>query len=228
MMKKLWIRGLCAPLILLLAVTSHADGKSLVAGECAGCHAISAPAEAVADRGLAPPLYFAGNKFRRDWLVQWLQAPTRIRPAGYDLNNHVVSSPEGDAINEESLVAHQTLSEAQANEAADFLMSLQPFTNLLESAAYTPGNISWRMGQLNFGKFNGCDSCHQDAADYGGVSGPELYTAWDRLQPGFIASFIKDPTLWQPDALMPDTNLSDAVISKLANYLKVAAEEDAE
>lgn len=211
-----------------LSMAALADGKALVTGECASCHVVEQPSEAADQRGLAPPLYFAGNKFRQEWLVQWLQAPERIRPAGYNPQKHTISTPGGDAVDEASLNAHRSLSESEAVQAAEYLMSLAPFDDRLAAVDYSPGNISWRMGQLNFGKFNGCDSCHRDAPDYGGVSAPELYTAWDRLQPAYVASFIKDPTLWEPDTLMPDTDLNDGVVSKLANYLKVAAEEDTE
>ncbi len=221
-------RGLCCLSLTLVSIASFADGEALVSSECAGCHAIVQPTEAAETRQAAPPLYYAGNKFRREWLVQWLQAPVRIRPAGYNPREHAVSGPDGDVVDEATLADHVALDETQAVEVADYLMGLQPFTDRLAAQSYTPGNISWRMGQLNFGKFNGCDSCHKDAPDYGGLSGPELYTAWDRMQPAFIASFIKDPTLWQPDTIMPDTDLNDGVVKRLANYLKVASEEDAE
>ena len=41
---------------------------------------------------------------------------------------------------------------------------------------------------------NNCIGCHQDEPGYGGVSGPELYTAWERLQPSFIASWTSAGT----------------------------------
>lgn len=227
-MYRLFKPVLLGALIGLVPGAVFADGAAMVNSECASCHAIEQPAEATPARGLAPPLYFSGNKFRRTWLVQWLQAPERIRPAGYNPALHTLSTAEGDVVDQASLVAHVSVDENKAVEIADYLMSLQPFTDQLNDVAYSPGTISWRMGQLNFGKFNGCDSCHRDAPDYGGVSAPELYTAWDRLQPAFIASVIKDPTQWQADTLMPDTDLNDGVVSKLANYLKVTAEDDTE
>jgi hypothetical protein len=82
------------------------------------------------------------------------------------------------------------------------------------------------MGNLNFGKFNGCDACHRDAPNYGGVSGPELYTAWQRLQPKYIASYITNPVAWDPHTLMPHKELKPTVVKKLVDYLKVNGEEE--
>ena len=62
--------------------------------------------------------------------------------------------------------------------------------------------------------------------DFGGVSGPELYTAWDRLKPAFVASYIADPVAWDPHTLMPGGDLNDAAVAKLANYLKAIVEEE--
>jgi cytochrome c1 len=81
------------------------------------------------------------------------------------------------------------------------------------------------MGQMNFSKFKGCDACHRDAPDRGGLSGPELFTAWNRLQPAFIAAFIANPTAWDPHALMPNAHIKDTEVAKLANYLKALQEE---
>lgn len=215
-----------------LSFQVYADqGKDIALAQCAGCHALekvhyeqSAVSERIERK--APPLFYAGNKFRRDWLVNWLQDPQRIRPAGYSPVAHVVSSPGGDVVDEKSLPQHLKLDRRQAESIADFLMTLTPYTARLQQSDYQPGDISWRMGNLNFGKFNGCDACHRDAPDYGGLSGPELYTAWQRLQPRFIASFIADPVAWDPHTLMPKKDLNPAVVKKLADYLKVNGEEE--
>jgi hypothetical protein len=125
-----------------------------------------------------------------------------------------------------TLPEHPAVSAEDAGAIAGALMKLTPYTGKLDAVAYEPGSISWRMGNLNFGKFNGCDACHRDAPDFGGVSGPELYTVWDRLQPKFIASFITDPVAWDPHTLMPGNDLNPAVVQKLTDYLKVNGEDE--
>lgn len=207
------------------------QGKDIAFAQCADCHAfeqVNYEQQTITERieRKAPPLFYAGNKFRRDWLVTWLQDPQRIRPAGYSPILHVVSGSNGDVVDEKTLPQHLKLNQQEAEAVADFLMTLTPYTSRLQESDYQPGDISWRMGNLNFGKFNGCDACHRDAPDYGGLSGPELYTAWQRLQPQFIASFIADPVAWDPHTLMPKNELNPAAVKKLADYLKVNGEEE--
>jgi mono/diheme cytochrome c family protein len=227
------VRGhlVCAALAiaLLAAPDAGADGAALVAERCASCHAIEPPAApqdpvARAERK-GPPLHYAGNKFQRDWLVAWLQAPTRIRPAGVHPPTHVKATPQGDVIDPATLPEHPKLSADEAQAVADHLMTLRPFDDRIAAQSYQPGSIALRMGQMNFGKFKGCDACHRDAPDRGGVSGPELYTAGKRLQPAFLASFIADPVAWDPLTLMPKADLSDPEVAKLADYLVAIAKE---
>lgn len=207
-----------------------AKGMALVQGQCAGCHAlqpVDGPDTDILERSLrkAPPLNYAGNKFRQDWLVDWLQEPTRLRPAGYYPPHYIIAGPDGDIVDKEKLPAHPKLSKDEATAASAYLMTLRPADERIAAVTYEPGNMSLRMGQMNFGKFNGCDACHRDAPDFGGLSGPELYTAWDRLQPKFIASFIAEPVAWDRHTLMPDHGLKAAVVKKLSDYLKTISED---
>lgn len=204
--------------------------EGLLAAGCGACHALKDPHYEQMDvservNRKAPPLFYAGNKFRRDWLVSWLQKPERIRPAGYFPPAHVIEGPEGDMVDEASLLDHPKITAPEAIEVADQLMSLTPYSSKLNEVKYEPGSISWKMGSLNFGKFNGCDACHRDAPDFGGLSGPELYSVWQRLQPRFIASFIANPVSWDPHTLMPHKYIHESVIKKLADYLKVNGED---
>lgn len=230
-MKALARKFLAALPALVLAQAAGADAGAWVQDNCTGCHALEKPdydtlgIEARAERG-GPPLYYAGNKFRREWLVQWLQDPVRIRPAGDYPPAHTETTEGEDRIDESSLPEHPALDSDRAAQVADHLMGLRPHDERLEEVTYEPGDISWRMGQMNFAKFNNCIGCHQDEPGYGGVSGPELYTAWDRLQPAFIASYTADPVAWDPHTLMPGGDLNDAAVAKLANYLKAIVEEE--
>lgn len=214
----------------LLPQPGRADGAELVESQCADCHALAQPdydALGLDERAarVGPPLHYAGNKFRADWLVDWLQQPQRLRPGGVFAPAHAVSTPEGDVIDADTLIEHPALNASDAEAAAGYLMTLRPFDHLIEREDYAPGTVALRMGQMNFSKFKGCDSCHQDTPDFGGFSGPELYTAWQRLQPAFISSYIADPTAWDPHTMMPRGALNADEVHKLADYLKALAEE---
>lgn len=214
---------LCAPL------AAHADAAATVREQCASCHAIDKPDYAAlgfAERGerKGPPLYYAGNKFNAEWLEAWLQKPVRIRPAGVVPSAHVRATPEGDVVDPSTLSEHPALSAGDAAAVTQWLMQLRPFDERIAAQNYEPGQIAMRMGQMNFSKFKGCDACHRDSPERGGESGPELHTAWNRLQPAFIASYIADPLFWDPHTMMPRSGLVDAEVNKLADYLKALQE----
>ena len=75
------------------------------------------------------------------------------------------------------------------------------------------------LAKKDFRKFKGCSGCHRDTPDFGGVTAPELYTAMNRLQPNYVASYIANSRAWDPHTLMPVRDLNDASILKLMNYL---------
>ena len=221
--------GAAAVLAIGAPLAAHADVAGDVKQQCGSCHALDhdyakAPTHERAERK-APPLDYAGNKFRREWLFSWLQNPVRLRPAGAFPPAHAKPSADGDVVDTATLVKHPVLDAAQAGKVADYLMTLTPFDTLIKAETYQPGTIAQRMGQMNFGKFKGCDGCHQDAPDKGGVSGPELYTAWQRLQPAFISAYIAQPAAWDPHTMMPVGDANTAAVHKLANYLKLIGEK---
>lgn len=229
-MKRFFAAGGAALAALCLPFSAGAQSQGLLQEKCAACHALGAPdyksaglKERIERKG--PPLFYAGNKFRAEWLVQWLQKPERIRPAGVFPPAHVKAGPKGDVVDEASLPAHPALGAAEAQSVAAQLMTLKPFDSLVQAATYEPGSVNPRLGQMDFGKFKGCDGCHQDAPGRGGISGPELYTAWQRLQPKFIAAFIAAPNAWDPHAMMPAPELQPEAVHKLANYLKLIGEK---
>lgn len=228
MFKRIFRAATVVPL-LLLPLLSQADGAEMAASNCGQCHALEKPAAINIEERLqrkAPPLYFAGNKYRQEWLVQWLQEPERIHPAGYYPLVAIEATADGDVVATEELQQHQSLNAADATAVADYLMTLKPYDELLASDNYSPGTVSARMGQMDFRKFKGCNACHQDASGEGGLSGPVLHNAWQRLQPNFISSFIQDPTAWDPAAMMPVPQMTESAVHKLVHYLHVIGGEE--
>lgn len=225
-------RMLAAAFGLALACQAQADGAATVEANCAGCHALQAPDYATL--GLserlerrAPPLYFAGNKYRAGWLESWLQDPTPLRPAGYFPSaTAILTTADGDQPDPGALYRHAALDAASAKEVADYLMSLRPHDDLVEAVSYNPTNVALRMGTMDFRKFKGCNACHQDAVDVGGASGPVMYDAWQRLTPEYMVSFIKEPTAWDPNTIMPRMEMNDAAVGKLVDYLRVIGGEE--
>lgn len=226
------IKTLAGACSLLVSCYAWADGAATAEAQCAGCHALSAPdfaALGIAERleRKAPPLFYAGNKYREEWLQQWLQDPQTIFPAGYYPNAAAVQiTEEGDVPDSAALPEHPKLDATAAAEVAGYLMSLRPHDDLIAAATYTEGKTALRMATMDFRKFKGCDSCHQDSAETGGYSGPVLTGAWQRLQPEYMVSFIRDPHAWDPNTIMPKMEMNDAAVNKLVDYLRLIGGEE--
>lgn len=217
-------------LLVVLPWMAQADGAAIVKDRCAACHAITQPDYAgsgIEERlqRQAPPLYYAGNKYRSEWLLSWLQVPTRLYPAGYRIGGAVTTGPDGDMVDDSKLPQHPALDAAEATQVTDYLLTLKPYDALIAQDKYTPGTVAQRMGMMDFRKFKGCNACHQDEPGTGGYSGPELHTAWQRLQPAYISSYITNPVAWDPHTIMPVGKMNEAAAHKLVNYLKLLGGE---
>lgn len=207
--------GLCAPL------AQAQSGNEILQSQCASCHALQKPADLTLDRlwtRKGPDLYYAGDKFNEAWLVRWLQNPTRIRPAGEFYFHHVKAGPKQDVVDESTLTVHPKLSAADAQAAAKALMALAP-AGLVEKGAYKGQPVSPMIGAMFFNKLRGCASCHRSRPDFGGQSGPELYTAGVRLQPDYILAYMKDPQKFDPHVWMPRLHLNDPDLQRLTSYI---------
>jgi hypothetical protein len=217
-------------LLTLLLFSGSVLAEGMLQKECASCHNISGPVaqtlkEAFAKKG--PDLSYAGNKYRQEWIVSWLQKPSRIRPAGMYYGDHIKPGTKSDEIDASTLQDHIALSKADAIAVAHELMELKPHDDLLAREKIEPGSIIKQMGEMNFDKFWGCMACHLIEPEYGGFSGPEMYTAAKRLQPEFIASFIRNPQAWEPKTWMPNKQVSEGSIQKFVQYLDLLGKESA-
>lgn len=207
------------------------DGGAILQKDCSGCHNLKGPAPQTLKElwnRKGPDLFYAGNKYRQEWLVEWLQHPRRIRPAGEFYRNHIKPGDKSDEIDSATLENHVALSKNDAEAVAAELMKLKPHDDLISKEKIVPTTISKQMGELVFDKFQGCMACHLIEPDYGGFSGPEIYTAGKRLQPEYIASYIRSPQAWDPKIWMPNKHVSDANIQKLVSYIELLSKESKE
>jgi mono/diheme cytochrome c family protein len=224
--KPIW-KGIAGFLAMPALPPAYADdlsaGMGILKNRCESCHNLTGPAPTTlkalwARKG--PDLFYAGNKFRKSWLVLWLQKPVRIRPAGEFYAAHIKPGPVHDEVDESTLKDHMALSRKDAVKVSAALMALRSHDGLIAKEHVPPGSISKTMGKMVFDKFVGCIACHRISPDYGGLSGPELYTAGSRLQPAFMASYIRSPQAWDPKIWMPDKHVNDARILQLVHYLE--------
>jgi len=223
-------------------VSAGESGAEILKARCASCHDLKGPAPATI-RQLwkrdAPDLFYAGNKFRREWLVAWLQKPVRIRPAGVNYLRTINSTPTHQDKTKKGRkydvlwgavlkpLKHVTLSKQDAEAVADALMELKPHVALVTDVVLdTSKKVSLDAGEMIFDKVYGCTSCHQIEPGYGGYTGAELYTAGKRLQPEFMLSYIKRPKNWDPKIWMPNLHVSPDDLQKITNYLILLSKEN--
>lgn len=216
--------------MLVPALTHAAKGEEILQSQCSSCHALSKPEDTSLDRLLnrkGPDLYYAGVKFNKEWLVRWLQEPTRIRPAGIMYRKVVKPGPAGsaDVVDESLLPSHVKLSAEDAAAAAEALAALGADSPLVTKGAFKGGAPNAMMASLLFNKLRGCSSCHAAKPGEPPHSGPELYTAGDRLKPDFVAEYIRDPQKFDPHIWMPKLELNDGDIQKLTGYLMTLKQE---
>lgn len=219
-----WIRAFCLLLIFPICVvlmgsfvrTAFADagaGKNIYGGKnCAGCHLTNGPnpdktfEDKLKRKG--PDLWFAGSKFKKEWLLAWLQDPKPIRSMAY---NSIEKKNPGD---------HPKLSGKEAGDVTDYLMTLT--SKDVATGAIKPKNDL--MGKMVFEKKQGCYGCHlskKGAKVAGGVTGPSLVEAGKRLQGDWIYAYLKNPQAIIPVKRMPTYSgiLTDAELKSVASYV---------
>jgi mono/diheme cytochrome c family protein len=205
-------------------MASHAaSGPDTLKQQCAACHALAKPDDASLNRlwnRKGPDLYYAGDKFNRDWLVAWLQNPSTIRPGGVMYSKVAKASADktADQIDASQLPAHPKLGNDDAISVADALMALK-VDGLVDKGAFKNEPVNASFASMLFTKLRGCASCHSGKPGSGGSSGPELYSAGDRLQPDYMLAYIKNPQKFDPHVWMPKLELNDADVQKLTGYL---------
>jgi mono/diheme cytochrome c family protein len=212
--------ALAGALIAISAPAAHAQAGGDLQAQCSSCHALAKPQDPTLDRlwtRKGPDLWYAGDKFNRDWLVSWLQKPTPIRPGGVLWFKHAKPGDPRDTLDAASVPAHPSVDAATAAKLADALMQLKG--EGLTSGPFSSEGANMMMAKLAFSKLRGCSSCHQDAPGQGGLSGPQLYDAGQRLKPEYIYAYTKDPQKFDRFIWMPRMPLSEPDLKNLTAYL---------
>jgi len=241
-MKRLLLLSFLAAMITPALASAGVDGAEILKARCAYCHDLKGPAPQTI-RQLwkrdAPDLFYAGNKFRREWLVEWMQKPVRIRPAGVNYLRAINSTPtrlkntkkgrKYDVLWGKYLkpLQHEELTKVEAEAVANELMDLKPHYELVTSVKLDENmQVTLDDGEVLIDKVYGCQSCHQIEPGYGGYTGSELYTVGRRLQPEFMLSYIKQPKSWDPKIWMPNGHVKPDDLQKIVNYLILLSKED--
>lgn len=214
--KRLFVIATLSLALALPALSAKAEageGKKLFeAKKCGSCHQIQGPArektikDQLAKKG--PELWYAGSKFKKEFLSRWLAEPRPIRPLEY--NSIAARNPNN----------HPRLSAQEASEVTEFLMSIT--SSEAKSFGITAKDNP--KGRAIFIKKQACYGCHEVAVrgtTAGGLSAPSLKGAGSRLQTDWIYAYLTNPKAFKPVKSMPVYAgiLRDDEIKDLAAYV---------
>ena len=182
---------------------------------CKECHRFSSE-EKESNKG--PDLFYAGDKFYKNWLNKFLQSPTVIREVN-------VFSESGflDEKNRGSN-PHVALAKEGAERVANFLMTLRLPNLEVGKVNKEPLSKGERaQTKMLFERSFGCISCHRAlnlvGKIRGGVSGPSLVNAGLRLKPDWIFHWLKTPQKFMYEGRMPVFALDEETAIRITKYI---------
>ena len=192
-----------------------AEPEEIVTNGCRECHRLSSK-EKQSDKG--PDLFYAGDKFYKNWLNKFLQAPMVIREMNFFSDSYFLSE-KADASE-----PHVALTKEGAKRVANFLMTLR-LPNL-EAGKVDEEPLSKAesaRAKMLFERSFGCISCHRAlnlvGKVRGGVSGPSLVNSGLRLKPDWIFHWLKTPQKFIYEGRMPVFNLDEEATTRLTKYI---------
>ncbi len=228
--KKQYARGITiaamAALFLIQPTMAQCneEGKALFEKQCASCHTMEQGKKlSIKERNQikGTPLWFAGSKFNKEWLVSWLAAPTPL--LGVSWNSAEKGSTD-----------HPAVSPDDAEKIGAYLMTAVDTSVEAGKAALLPKQRSQKRKFLTnaralFEKHQGCYSCHRYLnkrnVELGGFSAPTFVTAKDRLQGDWVYSYLQNPQKYYPNSKCPipgekaTNTFTEQEKAELAGYL---------
>ena len=216
-MKKILVMALSV-MLASAGAAAAADGKAIVS-KCGSCHKLAGPAaktiaEVMARK--APDLFYAGSKFKKDWLVKYIQAPTTLRPGGVVYVNSMTTEGEADVVKNPPK-CDSKLSAGDAAAAADYLMTLKDAS--MKEGAFKAQEVKKAKARSVMMKDEACNACHVFPGKGGGVSCPTFEGIGERLNPDWMYSFIQNPQHWDPKVWMAKRDFDDATLQLMVNFL---------
>lgn len=192
-------------LFLLLTCPFKAAAQEIQAlykQKCLSCHAVSQTEKvSIKDRASIKgmPLWFAGSKFKKEWLETWLASPQPIFGVKWGTL-------------EKGAYDHPAVDASEATQLTEYLMTLVDAQVKPGSAVPLPKargqsrSFLSRTAQL-FEKHQGCYACHRylnkRGMELGGFSAPSLVEASKRLQADWVYEFLKDPRRYYTNGKCP-------------------------
>ena len=192
-----------------------AEPEEIDTNGCRECHRLSSK-EKKSNKG--PDLFYAGDKFYKNWLNKFLQSPIVIREMNFFSDLDFLSEKANAS------EPHVALTKEGAKRVANFLMTLR--LPDLEAGKVNEEPLSKAesaRAKMLFERTFGCISCHRAlnlvGKVRGGVSGPSLVNSGLRLKPDWIFHWLKTPQKFMYKGRMPVFNLDEETATRLTKYI---------
>ena len=215
-MKKIlfFLISLYSFLIPILSYASLIEEK-----KCSTCHRLTK----IEISKIGPDLFYAGNKFQSIWLLQYLQNPVTLRKAGTSYNPGFLKG--------EFKYSHPVLSKKGAMQITQELMTMtlpEMPDELSNLKALSKGQKA--KTKYEFERTFSCISCHQSlnlaGKSRGGISGPSLIDAGNRLQASWVANWLKNPKMFSEKNRMPIYKMNDETRLRFTKFIMALKKEN--
>ncbi len=183
---------------------------------CGECHQLTiTPSE---KKFIGPDLFYSGDKLQPTWVKKFLQKPHIIRKAGHTEDpGFLKGSPQFKE-------PHPTMNSQNAKLMTNYLMTLK--LKDLPSIEIDPAPLS-KVGKvkakMKFERDHSCIACHESVnlagLPRGGVSGPSLLNAGNRLQASWVYHWLKNPKKFLNKGRMPIFKLDEDTLMQLTKYI---------
>jgi mono/diheme cytochrome c family protein len=202
---------------LLIAIGWHTGAKAspaLVKEKlCGTCHRFS---KSETEKS-GPDLFFAGDKFQKEWLEKFLRQPETIRLAGHTRDpGFLKGKPQYTG-------PHPTLNREEAQQMTDHLASLKIMKESQPLELPTLSKGKRVRVKILFERDYSCIACHQSynlaRQPRGGVSGPSLIDAGRRLRPEWVYQWLKKPKQFITQGRMPLYTFDEETLQKMTQYI---------
>lgn len=194
---------LCQPILSHAALIEEKN--------CGACHRLSQKE----NQKKGPDLFYAGNKFKIAWLKKYLQNPFTIRKAG---TIHNPGFLKGKYENN-----HPSLFKEEAEKITHELMNMTLIDLPIKEFQNPLTKAQKAKTKYEFERTFSCISCHQSlnlaGKPRGGISGPSLINAGNRLQANWVAIWLKNPKTFSKKSRMPVYKMDDETQSRFTQFI---------
>ena len=160
---------------------------------CLGCHTMEGRGRLV-----ATDLSLEASQAKEKWIAGYFKVPYSLRPILTERMPNLF------------------LSETEIKTIVNYMETVFVADTLDRTVKMDETTIAKGKG-LYFEKY-GCQACHQISSK-GGYVGPPLDKVSERLKPGWVFHWLKNPQDFKPYSIEPNNNLSDDEAEAITAYL---------